>query len=142
MAATFHLDILTPGHSEFSGEAVSLVAPGSEGYLGILAHHAPLITVLAPGHLDVRGPDGGTHAYHVTGGFLEVSANHAIVLADSLEEAGKIDVPTAAAAVESAKAVRREMGATADAAAAAQAENELAQARARLATGRRARGES
>lgn len=139
MAETpFQLDILTPSRREFEGPAVSLIAPGSEGYLGILAHHAPLITVLAPGHLDVRVPGGEVHAYHVTGGFLEVSANHAIVLADALEAASEIDPAAAAAGVEAAQAAKRTVAGPVEV---ARAELELAQARARLRTAQRQRSE-
>jgi F-type H+-transporting ATPase subunit epsilon len=136
--ATFQLDILTPSRREFAGEAVSLVAPGSEGYLGILAHHAPLITALQPGHLDVRLAGGETTSYHVSGGFLEVSANHAIVLADALELAVEIDVAGAQAAVSAAHAARRDVVSPPEV---ARAEQVLAMARARLRSARRQRGE-
>jgi len=136
--ATFQLDILTPSRREFAGQAVSLVAPGSEGYLGILAHHAPLITVLQPGHLDVRLAGGETTSYHVTGGFLEVSANHATVLADTLEPAAEIDLAQAKAGVSAAQAARREVVSPPEV---ARAEQELARARARLRSARRQRGE-
>ena len=63
----------------------ALQVPGSEGYLGILAHHAPLITALKAGRLDVRDATGRVTSYDVTGGFLEVSNNRASVLADSAE---------------------------------------------------------
>jgi F-type H+-transporting ATPase subunit epsilon len=136
--ATFQLDILTPSRREFAGEAVSLVAPGSEGYLGVLAHHAPLITVLQPGHLDVRLAGGETASYHVTGGFLEVSRNHAIVLADTLELAAEIDLAGAQAEVAAAQETRREVMSPPDT---ARAEQELARARARLRSARRQRGD-
>jgi len=66
-------------------QVISLQVPGSEGYLGILAHHAPLITALKAGKLDVRDATGRVTSYDVTGGFLEVSNNRASVLADSAE---------------------------------------------------------
>lgn len=82
----FRVTVLTPERTVFDGEAVHLLAPGSQGYLGVLAHHAPLITSLKEGKLGVRTPDGVEHAYQVTGGFLEVSDNVARVLADSVVE--------------------------------------------------------
>ncbi len=136
--STFQLDILTPSRSEFAAPAVSLVAPGSEGYVGILAHHAPLITVLGPGHLEFRTPEGETHTFHVNGGFLEVSANHATVLADSLEPAAEIDVHAAVAAVTAAREARWQVDSPAEV---ARAEEELARARARLRTARRQLGQ-
>jgi F-type H+-transporting ATPase subunit epsilon len=135
---TFTLAILTPSREEFAGQVSSLVVPGIAGYLGILAHHAPLITPLAAGNIEVRFPDGRTALYYVSGGFLEVSRNKAIVLADSLEPAGEIDAGAAEGAVRAAREVRR--GATAPVAV-EQAEQELARARARLRTARKQRGD-
>jgi len=86
MATTFRVTVLTPERTAFEGEAVHLLAPGAEGYLGVLAHHAPLITSLQPGRLAVRTPDGVEHGFRVTGGFLEVSDNVARVLADGVVE--------------------------------------------------------
>ena len=86
MAATFELRILTPEEAVFAGKAVHLLAPGVSGYLGILAHHAPLMTALTSGRLVVDGADGLEHVYHVDGGFLEVSHNSARVLADRLQQ--------------------------------------------------------
>jgi F-type H+-transporting ATPase subunit epsilon len=136
--ATFLLEILTPSHREFSGQVHSVVAPGLEGYLGVLAHHAPLITPLAPGRLTVQDPAGSRQHYYVSGGFLEVSGNRAIVLADTLEAASEIDPAEAAAEVAAASAARKAVVAPPDVAAAEQA---LAQARARLRTARREKGE-
>ena len=84
MAATFHLSILTPEQSVFEGEVEYAEVPGSDGYLGVLAHHAALVTGLAQGTLTVRKGDGKTETWVVSGGFFEVSNNRATVLADSV----------------------------------------------------------
>ena len=89
MAALFHLSILTPERSVFEGEVEYLQAPGSEGYLGVLAHHAALVTALGEGTLTVRGPDGQSTRWALSGGFFEVSNNRATVLADSVDD-GKV----------------------------------------------------
>ena len=86
MSVTFDVKILTPETAVFSGKATHLLAPGTMGYLGILAHHAPLMTALASGRLEVRGADGLERVYHVDGGFLEVSDNSVRVLADRLRQ--------------------------------------------------------
>jgi F-type H+-transporting ATPase subunit epsilon len=91
----YTLSVITPERPVFEKEVVSIVAPGSEGYLGVLAHHAPLITPLAPGKLTVTTPDGREESYAVSGGFLEVSANAAVLLADAIEPASEIDVERA-----------------------------------------------
>ena len=80
---TFQFRLVTPQKLLLEAEVSSLQVPGSEGYLGVLAHHAPLITALQEGRLTVKDPSGHATAYHVTGGFLEVSDNRATVLADS-----------------------------------------------------------
>ena len=84
MAATFRLSILTPEKSVFEGEVEYVEVPGSEGYLGVLAHHAALVTSLASGTLTLRRPGGEVEKHAIAGGFFEVSNNRATVLADSL----------------------------------------------------------
>ena len=88
MAAPFQLAILTPEKSVFEGEVEYVQVPGSEGYLGVLAHHAALITALAQGTLTVRRVGGAEDHWQVSGGFFEVSNNQATVLADSVASPG------------------------------------------------------
>lgn len=104
MATPFHVQLLTPEREVFAGEAIHLYARGSVGYLGVLAHHAPLLTSLEPGVMSIRLPDQSQRHFVVTGGFLEVSSNRATVLADAAEPASEID----AAAAERALAEARE----------------------------------
>jgi F-type H+-transporting ATPase subunit epsilon len=104
VATSFRVQILTPEREVFAGEAEHLYARGSLGYLGVLAHHAPLLTSLEPGLMSVKLPDGTQDHFVVTGGFLEVSNNRATVLADAAEPASEID----AAAAEHALAEARE----------------------------------
>jgi len=84
MASTFQLAILTPERSVFDGWVEYVQVPGSEGYLGVLAHHASLVTSLGAGTLTVRRPGGSEETLAVSGGFFEVGNNHATVLADSV----------------------------------------------------------
>jgi F-type H+-transporting ATPase subunit epsilon len=88
MATPFHLAILTPEKSVFEGEVEYVQVPGTEGYLGVLAHHAALVTGLASGMLTVRGTDGRESRWPVSGGFFEVSNNRATVLADEVGATG------------------------------------------------------
>jgi F-type H+-transporting ATPase subunit epsilon len=87
MATPFHLSVLTPEKTVFDGEVEYVEVPGSDGYLGVLAHHAALVTALAPGTLTVRQVGGSELKLGVTGGFFEVSNNNATVLADRVETA-------------------------------------------------------
>ena len=89
MATTFTLSVLTPERSLFEGPVEYVEVPGTEGYLGVLANHAALVTGLASGTLTVRKQGGGVQTFRVSGGFFEVSHNRATVLADSVTEAAK-----------------------------------------------------
>ena len=82
MHPTFALSVLTPERSVFEGTVEYVQVPGTEGYLGVLANHAPLVTGLATGRLTVRKPGGEVETFAVDGGFFEVSHNQATVLAD------------------------------------------------------------
>ena len=87
MATPFELSILTPEKSVFEGQVEYVQVPGTEGYLGVLAHHAALVTALAKGTLTVRDAGGAETRWQVAGGFFEVSNNQASVLADSVSGA-------------------------------------------------------
>lgn len=91
----FKLSVVTPEKVVFEQDVRSIVAPGSEGYLGVLTNHAPLITALTPGILKVVDSEQMTSEYCVSGGFLEVSGNVATVLADAIESKEEIDLERA-----------------------------------------------
>jgi F-type H+-transporting ATPase subunit epsilon len=82
----FDLSVLTPERSVYEGRVEYVQVPGSEGYLGVLAHHAPLVTALAAGRITARTPGGDELGWQVTGGFFEVADNQATVLADEVSE--------------------------------------------------------
>ena len=84
MATPFTLAILTPEKTVFEGQVEYVEVPGTEGYLGVLAHHAALVTALASGTLTMRKVGGAEEKLAVSGGFFEVSNNQATVLADSV----------------------------------------------------------
>jgi F-type H+-transporting ATPase subunit epsilon len=95
--STTRLDIITAEHIIFSEDVNSVIAPGIEGSLGILPHHAPLMTMLQPGELVIR--KGQEEIFFcVTGGFLEVRPDKIIVLADASESCEEIDIERAEAA--------------------------------------------
>lgn len=84
MGPLFHLSVLTPEQSVFEGEVEYVEAPGSDGYFGVLAQHAPLVTSLGAGVLTVRHAGGMEARWPIQGGFFEVSNNRATVLADAI----------------------------------------------------------
>ncbi len=96
------LDIVTAERVVFSEDVDVVLAPGVEGQLGVLPHHAPLMTILEPGELLVR--KGGEEFFMaVSGGFLEVRPDRIIVLADTAERAEEIDISRAEEAKQRAK---------------------------------------
>lgn len=92
--AGIRLDIVTAERLVYSEEVDMIVAPGSEGELGILPHHAPLMTTLQPGELLIK-QGGEDFSMAVTGGFLEVRPDRVTVLADAAERAEEIDMARA-----------------------------------------------
>jgi F-type H+-transporting ATPase subunit epsilon len=95
--ATLKLEIITAERQVFSDDVNTVVAPGVEGELGILPHHAPLITMLKPGEVIIRKDSEETYLF-VSGGFLEVRPDKIIILADACERAEEIDIERAEAA--------------------------------------------
>jgi F-type H+-transporting ATPase subunit epsilon len=95
MATPFTLSVLTPDRTVFEGTVEYVQVPGTEGYLGVLAHHAALVTGLAEGALTLRRPGGSEAALTVSGGFFEVSNNRATVLADAVRDVPKDLMPKA-----------------------------------------------
>jgi F-type H+-transporting ATPase subunit epsilon len=87
---TMHVEIVTAERELYNGEADELIAPGTEGMLGILPRHAALLTTLKAGELRIK-LGGAEEPLFVSGGFLEVSNNQATVLADTAEHAEEID---------------------------------------------------
>ena len=96
------LEIVTAEGQIFSGDANAVIAPGMEGQLGILPHHAPLMTILQPGELIIK-KDGEELYLVVTGGFLEVRPDKVIILADACERCEEIDIARAEAAKKRAE---------------------------------------
>jgi len=92
--AGIRLDIVTAERQVYSDEVDVIVAPGIEGELAILPHHAPLMTTLRPGELRVK-QGGEEFSLAVTGGFLEVRPDRVTILADAAERAEEIDIARA-----------------------------------------------
>ena len=99
----FNLSIVTPEKLFYEGDINSLIAPGEEGYLGVLTNHAPLITTLIPGKLNIKDVEEKELFFALSGGFLEVFKNKVTILADSIELAQNIDMERAEKALERAR---------------------------------------
>ena len=97
-----HLEVITPERRVYEDDVDMVIAPGSEGYLGILPHHAPLFTTLGPGVFRVK-KGGVEEALAVFGGFMDVRGNRVVVLTDAAEPAEEIDSRRAQEARERAQ---------------------------------------
>ena len=100
--ATMLLEIITAEQQIYGDEVEMVVAPGVDGQLGILPHHAPLMTMLQPGEILIR-KDGADTFMVVTGGFMEVLGNKVIILADAAERTEEIDEARAQVAMQRAE---------------------------------------
>ena len=94
------LEIVTPDRQVFSDNVDSVQVPGSEGELGVLPHHAPLVSTLGVGELRFR-KDGAEESFAIVGGFLQVRPDKVVVLAETADMASEIDL-------EKAQEARRE----------------------------------
>jgi F-type H+-transporting ATPase subunit epsilon len=84
------LEIVTPEARIFSGEVDTVVLPGSDGELGILPNHVPLVTTLKPGEL-VYSQSGKSEYFAVGTGFVEVTGGRVSVLTDMAKGESEID---------------------------------------------------
>ena len=102
MADTFQLEIVTPEKKVVETRAEEVQIPGKNGYLGILAGHAPLITELAVGEITYR-EGGGEQKLAVAWGFAEVLPDKVTILAESAERPNEIDLDRARKAKQRAE---------------------------------------
>ena len=92
---TFKLNLYTLDKLIYGGDVQSVVAHGSDGYLGILPRHAPLLTSLEIGALSITDKDGKEQKFALNGGFLEVINNEVTILAETAEHVDDIDAKRA-----------------------------------------------
>ncbi len=88
------LEIVTPERLAYRGEVDEVVVPGSEGQLGILPHHVPLISLLGLGELRIKRA-GQQESFAIYGGFLQVRPDKVIVMAETADFAADIDLERA-----------------------------------------------
>jgi len=106
MANTVQCDIVSAQENIFSGKVEMLTATASNGELGVMAGHAPMLTGLAPGPVNIRTEDAKEEVYFVSGGYLEVQPHHISILADTAQRAHDMDE---AAAKQARDEAEREM---------------------------------
>ena len=104
MAGTFKFEQVTPERMALSEDVGQVVVPGVEGDFTVLPGHAPVISALRPGIIDVTLPDASKTRIFVKGGFAEVDAEHLTVLAERALDVEAMDAATVAAELETAQA--------------------------------------
>ncbi len=81
--ATYKLQVLTPQGLAYQGEAIHTLVPGEDGFVGVLANHAPYVTSSAVGRFEVREASGTEKKFQAGPGFFEVAFNQATFLTQS-----------------------------------------------------------
>jgi F-type H+-transporting ATPase subunit epsilon len=100
---TLQVEVVAADRLVWSGEATVVNARTAGGEIGILANHMPVLSLLAPGAVEVDTPDGETSTFAVDEGILSVANNRVSVLASHAEVAGDIDLSSARSELESAR---------------------------------------
>ena len=103
MAEPLKFDLVSPERLLVSEEVESVVVPGGEGYFTVLARHAPLMSTLKPGQLEVKALSGAVQKYFVRGGFADVNPNGLTILADQVIPLEDLDAAALAEEVRNAE---------------------------------------
>ena len=130
MHVKYPLRVVSVERSLFEGDVEFIIANGADGELGVLARHAPLMTILKPGPLRIQETFGGEEQLlFVGGGFLEVLPDRVTVLADVAEHADEISIEKAE---EARRRAQERLAGTLTTAEETEFQNALAMAEARL----------
>ena len=100
---TFKAQVLTPEGSRFDGDVVSVRVPGATGSFQMMHNHAPIISALDVGRVDIQKADNSTLSYAVSGGFVEMNDNQVTLLAERAIEPADINVEEAKKKLSDAK---------------------------------------
>ncbi len=92
MADTIRFDLVSPERLLLSEDVSMVTLPGAEGYFGVLAGHAPMLSALKPGVIEVRNSGNGPLKLFVRGGFAEVDGQRVVVLAEEAIPLADFDV--------------------------------------------------
>ena len=99
------VELVSADRLVWSGEARMVIARTTEGDVGVLPHHAPMLSLMVDGVVDVQTADGETWVAAVDAGFLSVANNRISILSEHAEMAHEIDLEKARADLERARSV-------------------------------------
>ena len=103
MAEPLKFDLVSPERLLVSEEVESVVVPGAEGYFTVLARHAPFMSTLKPGQIEVKDLSGAIEKYYVRGGFADVTPSGLTILADQAIPLADLDAAALAQEVKNAE---------------------------------------
>lgn len=103
MPDPFKFELVSPERLLVSGEVEQVLVPGAEGDMTVLAHHAPVLTTLKPGVLDIGYPGGEHQRFFLRGGFAEVNPAGLIVLAETAIDMVELDAGQLTQAIKDAE---------------------------------------
>lgn len=92
MAEPFAFELVSPEKLVLSGDASEVVVPGTEGYFTVMANHAPVMSSVKPGVVEVKMADGSSTNIFVRGGFADVSPSGFTLLAEQAVPLDEFDV--------------------------------------------------
>lgn len=103
MADNMQVELVAADRVVWSGEATLVIARTTDGEVGVLRDHAPLLSVLVPGVVEVVTVENQRQVAAVDGGFLSVANNHVSILAEHAELSDEIDLQAARQELEHAR---------------------------------------
>jgi F-type H+-transporting ATPase subunit epsilon len=103
MAEAFQFELVSPERLLVSEQVESVVIPGAEGEMTVMAHHAPVMTTIKPGVVTLKTAAGKEERYVVFGGFADIVPSGCTLLAESAVAVGDIDRADLARRIQDAK---------------------------------------
>jgi F-type H+-transporting ATPase subunit epsilon len=103
MPEPFKFELVSPERLLVSGDVEQVLVPGAEGDMTVLARHAPVLTTLRPGVLDIRFSEGRSQRFFIRGGFAEVNPRGLIVLAETAIDLDELKAEQLAQAIKDAE---------------------------------------
>ena len=103
MSTSFRFELVSPERLLVSGDVEQVLVPGAEGDMTVLAHHAPLLTTLRPGLLDIGLPGGEHQRFFIRGGFAEIGPSGLTILAETAIDLVELDAGRFSQAIKDAE---------------------------------------
>ena len=103
MAEPLKFDLVSPERLLLSEEVESVVGPGTEGYFTVLARHAPFMSTLKPGQIEVKALTGDVQKFYVRGGFADVTPSGLTILAEQVIPLQDLDASALAQEMQNAE---------------------------------------